>query len=104
MLAGDQPALTVAREAVRVVRRLAKHAGAPGRLIPAQNAIVGDVAPEEGARIAEPHRPFTPARPGIEPLDARLRNAIAREARIEVLHPRVRIAGAFLPRRENRRG
>src|SRR5262249_22274553 len=104
VLAGDQPALAIARQPVRVVRRLAKHAGAPGRLVPAQDAIVGDIAPEKGARVAEPGRAFAPARPGVEPLDACLRNAVAREARIEVLHPRVRIARTLLPGGEGRPG
>src|SRR5262249_14999678 len=104
MLARDQPTLAIAGEPVRIVRWLAIDIGAPARLVPAQDPIVGNVATKQRAHIPEPDRPLTPARAGVEPLDARLRDAIARKARVEDLHPRVRIARAFLPGGEGRAG
>src|SRR5262249_25057479 len=59
-------------------------------------------APKERARIAEPDRPLAPARAGVKPLDARLRDTIARKARVEDLHPRIRVARALLPGRKSR--
>src|SRR4029453_12726918 len=79
VLAGDQPALAVARQTVRVVRRLAKHGGTPRRLVPAHDSVVENVTPQESARVAEPDRSLAPARAGVEPLHARLRDAVARE-------------------------
>ena len=70
VLAGDEPALAVAGVAVGVVRRLAVHAGAPGLLVPAHDAVVGNVAPQQAARVAEIDRPLAPAHAGREPLDA----------------------------------
>src|SRR5262249_23872140 len=101
VLAGNQPALAVARESVRVVRWLPKDAGSPRRFVPAQNAIVGDVAPKQATRITKPGRPFAPTRTGIEALDARVTDAVTREGRIEVLHAWIRITRAFLPGRES---
>src|SRR3954447_5987703 len=43
VLAGDQPSLAVAGVAVGVVRRLAEHADRTGLLIPAHDAVIGDV-------------------------------------------------------------
>src|SRR5207237_402146 len=81
VLAGDETALAVASVAVGVVLGLAVDAGAPGHLVPAQDAVVWDVAPKDATGIPQPHRPLAPARAGVEPLDARLHHAIAREAR-----------------------
>src|SRR5207302_5081660 len=57
-LAGDQPALAVPRVAVGVIGRLAEHADRAGLLLPFYDAVVRDVAPQEVAPIAEPHRAF----------------------------------------------
>src|SRR5262252_1707645 len=97
VLAGDEAALAVARVAVGVVRRLAVHGGAARLLIPPQDAIVRNVAPQQAARVAEPHRPFAPAGAGVEALDAGVENAIFQKARIDDLDGRVRITLARFP-------
>src|SRR5262249_3592894 len=97
VLAGDEAPLAVAGVAVGIVRRLAEDRDCPGFLVPAHDAVVRDVAPQHAARIAEPDRPLAPAHAGREPLDAREREAIFGEARIEDLHRRVGIALARGP-------
>src|SRR6266446_669042 len=103
VLAGDEAALAIARVAVGIVRRLAEHGGAAALLIPAQDAVVGNVAPQQAARVAEPYRTFTPARAGEKPFDAGVEHAIFQKARVEDLDGRVRIALARLPAAERRR-
>src|SRR5262249_31630055 len=103
VLAADEAALAVAGVAVGIVRRLAEHGGAAGLLIPPQDAVVGDVAPQEAARVAEPNRALAPPCAGVEPLDAGIENAIFQKARIEDLDGRVWITLARLPAAERRR-
>ena len=81
MLAGDQAALTVARVAVGVVGGLAEDADRAGLFFPLQDAVVGNVAPQHVAAVAEIHRPFRPAAPGGKALHRGERQAIAVEAR-----------------------
>src|SRR5262249_60124048 len=69
VLAGDEAALAVAGVAVGVVRRFSEHADAAGLLLPAHDAVVGNVAPQQVAAVAEPHRPLAPAHAGGPPLD-----------------------------------
>src|SRR5262245_42323319 len=104
MLAGGEPALPIAGIAVRIVRRPAINARASGRLVPAHDAIVGNVAPKHTARIPEIDRPFGPAHASGEPLHARQRQTISRKARIENLDRRVGIALARLPSAERGAG
>src|SRR5262249_28120582 len=66
-------------------------------LVPAQDAIVGYIAPIETARIAEIDWSFRPPHPGGQPFDAREQEPIFVEARIEDLDRRIRIALARLP-------
>ena len=61
VLAGDEPALAVARVAVGEVRRLAEHADRARLLVPAHDPVVGDVAPQQVAPVAEPHRAPPPS-------------------------------------------
>ncbi len=97
VLAGDQAALAVAGVAVGVVGGLAVDAHPPGLLVPAHDAVVGNVAPQQAARIAHPDRPLAPAHAGGEPLHPGIVDAIFGEARIENLDRRVGIAFARLP-------
>jgi hypothetical protein len=53
MLAGDEAALAVAGVAVGEVRRLAEDRDRAAFLVIAQDAVVGDVAPQEIAPVAE---------------------------------------------------
>src|SRR6266496_6062340 len=92
VLAGDEPALAVAGIPVRMIGRLAKNADSAGLLLPFHDAVVGDVAPQQVAAVAEPHRPLGPAHAYREPFDARQQEAVLGEARIERLHGRIRIA------------
>ena len=97
MLAGDEPALAVAGVAVGEVRRLAEDADLAGLLLPLEDAVVRDVAPQQIAAVAEPHRPLGPAAAGIEALDRGAEDAVAVEARIEALDQGVGIAGLVAP-------
>src|SRR3546814_17019339 len=56
VLAGDQPALAVARIAIGVVRRLAELADGAGFFFPLHDAVVGDVAPQQEAARSEERR------------------------------------------------
>src|SRR5262245_38083578 len=76
MLGGDETALAIARIAVGVVGGTAVDARAPRLLVPAHDTIVGNVAPEQAARIAEIDRPLCPTETGREPFDAREWQAI----------------------------
>src|SRR5215469_11277364 len=58
VLAGDEPSLPVAGIAVGVIGGLAVDARVARHLVPAQDAIVGDIAPIDAARIAEIDRPL----------------------------------------------
>ena len=103
VLAGDQAALAIAGIAVGVVGGLAIDAGPSGLLVPAHDAVVGNVAPQQAARVAHPHRPLAPAHAGREPLHAGIVDLVFGEARIENLDGRVRIAFARLPAPEGLR-
>src|SRR5882672_9554855 len=54
--AGDKPSLAVAGVAVGVVRGPPERADGAGFFLPAQNAVARDVAPQQVAAVAEPHR------------------------------------------------
>src|SRR5207245_6167245 len=66
-------------------------------LFPAQDPVVGDVAPEEIPPVAEPDRPLGPPEAGAQPFDLRRVHAVLREARIEDLDGGIGIALARLP-------
>ena len=100
MLAGDEPALTVARVAVGVVGVGAEHAGLAGFLVELHDAVVGDVGKQQIAAFGEIRRPFGPAHAGRNLLDRRGIDPVFGEARIEDLHRRIGIA---LVRRERKR-
>src|SRR3954462_3839255 len=61
VLAGEEPALAVARVTIGVIGRRAKGAHRPALLAPAQDAIVGNIGEEQITSIAEPDRPLGPA-------------------------------------------
>src|SRR5262249_52280849 len=71
----------------------------PGLLIPPEDPVVRDVAPEEVAPVAEPHGPLRPPAPREEPLDGGQRQAVLGEGRIQHPHRRVGIPLARLPHR-----
>src|SRR5205085_7098804 len=103
MLAGDKLSLAVAGIPVGIVRRLAIDAHCPGLLIPAHDAVVGDVAPENAAGVAEIDRSLAPAHAGGQALDAGVEQAIAVKARDEAFDGGVGIALACLPGGARRR-
>jgi len=82
MLGRDQPPLTVARMAIGLARGFAEMAHRPGFLIPAQDAIIGDIAPQQATLIAEPYRTLTPAGAGVKPLHRREHDVIGAKARV----------------------
>src|SRR5262252_4211289 len=92
MFTSDKPALTVSRVAVAVVRGLTEHADLATVLQPAQNAVVGNVAPKQVASIAEPHRTFRPAATGVKTLDCGVPNNVLPESRVKNLNIRIGIA------------
>ena len=71
VLAAHQPALAIARVAIRIVRRFAKDADPAGGFIPSQDSVVGYVAEQQIPPIAEPNRPFGETKPGGDALDRR---------------------------------
>src|SRR5439155_13479067 len=71
-LARDQTALAVAGVAIGIVRGAAKHADRAGFLLPFHDPVVRDVAPQEVAVIAEPHRALGKAAAAGEALDRRV--------------------------------
>src|SRR6267142_3001264 len=103
MLAGDESALAVAGVAIGMVGGLTEDADPPGVLVPAHDAVIRNVAPQETARITEIDRALVKTAAGCEPLDAGKREPIFVEGRIEALHRLVGIALARLPGRQCRR-
>ena len=97
MLAGDQPALAVAGVAVGEIRRLAEDADRAGLLFPFDDAVVGNVAAQKIAPVAEPHRAFGPAQAGGQPLHGREFQPVFFEARIERMDRRIGIIGRRPP-------
>ena len=53
MLAGNQPPLAVTRQPIGMIRRLPEHRKPAGRLVPAHDAVVGDVAAQQVTPVAE---------------------------------------------------
>src|ERR1700704_7137038 len=100
MLASDEPDLAGAGIAVGVVGRLTEDVDPAGFLIPAHDAVIGNVAPQKTARIAEIDRTLAKTAAAREPLDARKREPVFVEGRIETLNCRVRIALTRLPGRQ----
>ena len=97
VLAGDEPALAVARVAVGVVGGLAEDADRARLLLPLHHPVVRDVAPQEVAPVPEPHRPLAPTEAGAEPLDLGEGERVPGEARVEDPDRGVGIALAGLP-------
>src|SRR6185312_15082453 len=61
VLAADEAALAIAGVAIGEVGGLAIDADGARLLLPLQDAVVGDVAPQQVAAVAEVDRPFRPA-------------------------------------------
>ena len=93
MFAGHEPALPVARIAVGMIGGFAPRRREAGRLVPAHDAIVGGVAPQQIAPVADPHRPLAPAAACGEPLHAGAEDLVFVEALVERLDGGIGIAG-----------
>src|SRR6476646_9050849 len=91
VLAGDQPALGVAGVAIGEIRRLSEDAYRAGLLLPFEDALVGNVAAQQIAAVAEPHRPFGPAQSRGQPLHRRKFQPVFFKARIERVDRRIGI-------------
>ena len=83
MLASDEAALSVASVAVGVIGGLTEDIDPAGLLIPAHDAVIGNVAPQKTARIAEIDRAFVETAAGHEPFDAREREPVFVESRMK---------------------
>ena len=81
VLAGELAALEVEGVAVAVAGWIAKHGHATVVVDPAHLHVVGDVAPDQIAADAVPCRTFGPQRPRVQPLDRRVADDVAAEAR-----------------------
>src|ERR1700743_1535974 len=92
MLAGNEPPLAVARIAVRVIRWPAKRRHRARLLVPAQDAVIRNVAPQHVAAIAEPHGSLGPARALIQAFDGSRGEAQCIEAGIETTNGGIGIA------------
>src|SRR5262245_44636386 len=103
MLAGNESALAVTGVAVGVVGGLTEDVDPASLLVPAHDAVIGNVAPQETAGIAEVDRALVKTAAGREPLDAGKRKPVSVEGRIETLHRWVGITLARLPGRQCRR-
>src|SRR5258708_39468168 len=93
MLAGDEPAFTVARVPVGIVRWRTIDADMTVVLRPAHDAIVRDVAPQKIAPIAEVNRAFRPAETCGDALDIGIPDLVL-ESRVERFDTRVGITRA----------
>ena len=83
VLAGELTPFVVERVAVAVAGRIAEHRDAAVVFDPAHLHVVRDVAPHQVAADAVPRRPFGPERADVQPLDRRVADDVAAEARIE---------------------
>src|SRR5262249_27702908 len=97
VLAGDESSLTIARVAVGKVGRLAKHADRSSLFFPLHHSVVGNVAPEQIAPIAEPYRPFRPAKTVRNALDRCQVQPIFRKALVDYFDGGIGIALVGLP-------
>src|SRR5581483_2301904 len=99
VLAGDETALTVARVAVGVVRRVAEHAGLPGLLVELHDPVFGNVGEQQVAALREIGRSLGPAEAGRDLLQRGGIDPVLRKTGVEDLHRRIGIA---LVRRERK--
>ena len=103
MLAGQLAAFVIERVAVAVAGWIAEHRDAAVVFDPAHLDVVRNVAPHQVAADAVPRRPFRPQRADVQPLDGRVADDVAAEARIERDDVRVGILHRLLPRPVARR-
>ncbi len=97
MLAGDEAALPVAGVAVGLLAGLSENRDGAGLLVPAQDAVIGNVADQQAALVAQPDGTLAPAQAGGEALHRGIEQAVLQEPRIEDLDGRVGIDRARLP-------
>ena len=97
VLAADEAALAVAGVAVGEVGGLAVDADRARLLLPLEDAVVGDVAPQQVAAVAEIDGALRPAAAGGEALHAGELQPVLLEARIERDDGGIGIARGLLP-------
>jgi hypothetical protein len=71
VLAGDKPAVPIDGIAVCITGGKAKHADSAGRLVPAHDAVIRDIAPDEVSAGWEVRRTLDPAASRVELFQAR---------------------------------
>jgi len=81
--ADHQPALAVAGQAIGEVCLLAKYAQRLADLVPAHDAVVGNVAEQQVAPVANPYWTFGPAQTVGDLLDAGVEQAQLQKAFIQ---------------------
>ncbi len=81
--ADHQPALAIAGQAIGEVRLFAKYAQRLADLVPTHDAVVGNVAEQQVAPVANPYRTFGPAQTVGDLLDAGVEQAQLQKAFIQ---------------------
>ena len=99
VLAGELPAFEVEGVAVAVAGRIAERRHAAVFFDPAHLHVVRDVAPHQIPADAVPRRPFGPQRADVQPLDRRVADDVAPEARVERDDVRIGILNRFEARK-----
>src|SRR5262249_20842132 len=97
MLAGDQTTLPVTGVAIGKVGRLLKHTERAGGCFPFEDAVVGNIAPQQVAPITKPDWAFRPATPSIQALYGRLLQPVLFKAWIERGDGRIRVTWMRTP-------
>src|SRR4029077_2054838 len=92
-----QPALSIAVVAIAVVRGAAEDADFSGVLEPAQDTVVGYVAPEKIPAVPEPGRSFRPARASVQTLDRSVADSVFCEAWVNYFDGGIGIGDGTLP-------
>ena len=92
VFAGQQAALQVTRQAVGMVGRRAKGRDLPSLVVPTQDAVVGNVAPQQAAVVAKPLRAFAPAATRGDLLNAAAVDTVFGKALMQDFYRRVGVA------------
>src|SRR6185312_4977104 len=97
MLASDKPAVAVTCVAVGEIGRRAEDRNLARLLVPAQHAIVRQVAPDQATLVAEIDGPFGPAHPAVQFFEKDDGDYIAAELLVEDLKNIHRTVPPVLP-------
>src|SRR5215813_15606664 len=97
MLAGDQTAVPVTSVTIGKVGRLLKHTDRAGGFFPFEDAVVGNIAPQQVAPITKPDRAFRPAAPGVQVIHSGLLQPVLFKAWVKRSDGRFRVTWLRTP-------